>query len=208
MRLTLFPKQVYTHLILRLCQSMRMRGFPKKSDYMQPVYAHTFSYVESPVWKKYDVIEATFSDVLDTMAEKYPDQYAFKYTTLDYTRTYQQFRDDVDACARAFVSMGVTAGTKVAVWATNIPAWFISFWAATKIGAILVTVNTAYKVKLQITIARNACNNHTDFVHVSTNHQGFIGRKPLTEHMKIAHRIRQTIVWYTSDSKSDTSKID
>ncbi len=27
----------------------------EKSDYMQPVYAHTFSYVESPVWKKYDV---------------------------------------------------------------------------------------------------------------------------------------------------------
>ena len=25
------------------------------------------------VWKKYDVIDATFSDVLDTMAEKYPD---------------------------------------------------------------------------------------------------------------------------------------
>ena len=44
------------------------------------------------VWKKYDVIEATFSDVLDTMAEKYPDQYAFKYPTLDYTRTYAQFR--------------------------------------------------------------------------------------------------------------------
>ncbi len=33
------------------------------------------------VWKKYDVIDATFSDVLDTMAEKYPDQYAFKYPT-------------------------------------------------------------------------------------------------------------------------------
>ena len=55
------------------------------------------------------------------MVEEFPDQYAFKYTTLDYTRTYAQFRDDVDACARAFVSMGVTAGTKVAVWATNIP---------------------------------------------------------------------------------------
>lgn len=41
------------------------------------------------VWKKYDVIDATFSDVLDTMVENYPDQYAFKYTTLDYTRTYR-----------------------------------------------------------------------------------------------------------------------
>ena len=42
--------------------------------------------------------------------------------------------------------MGVRAGSKVAVWATNIPAWYITFWAATKIGAVLVTVNTAYKI--------------------------------------------------------------
>ena len=56
------------------------------------------------VWKKYDVIDATFSDVLDTMAETYPDQYAFKYPTLDYTRTYEQFRRDVDECAAALIS--------------------------------------------------------------------------------------------------------
>ncbi|MBR6728639.1 MAG: AMP-binding protein, partial [Clostridia bacterium] len=98
------------------------------------------------VWKKYDVIEATFSDVLDTMVENYPDQYAFKYPTLDYTRTYAQFRRDVDECAAALISLGVKAGDHVAVWATNVPEWFITFWATTKIGAVLVTVNTAYKI--------------------------------------------------------------
>ncbi len=98
------------------------------------------------VWKKYDLIEATFSDVLDTMVEHYPDQYAFKYPTLDYTRTYEQFRRDVDECAAALISLGVKAGDHVAVWATNVPQWFITFWATTKIGAVLVTVNTAYKI--------------------------------------------------------------
>ena len=98
------------------------------------------------VWKKYDVIDATFADVLDSMAEKYPDQYAFKYPTLDYTRTYEQFRRDVDECAAALISLGVKAGDHVAVWATNVPQWFVTFWATTKIGAVLVTVNTAYKI--------------------------------------------------------------
>ncbi len=98
------------------------------------------------VWKKYDVIDATFSDVLDTMAETYPDQYAFKYPTLDYTRTYEQFRRDVDECAAALISLGVKSGDHVAVWATNVPQWYITFWATTKIGAVLVTVNTAYKI--------------------------------------------------------------
>ena len=97
-------------------------------------------------WKKYDVMDKTFSQVLDTMVEHYPDQYAFKYTTLDYTRTYSQFRDDVDRVAAALISLGVKPGYHVAIWATNVPQWFLTFWAATKIGAVLVTVNTAYKI--------------------------------------------------------------
>lgn len=98
------------------------------------------------VWKKDALIEKTFSQVLDTMAEEFPDQYAIKYTTLDYTRTYAQFRDDVDTFARALIDMGVRAGSHVAVWATNIPQWYIAFWAVTKLGGVLVTVNTAYKI--------------------------------------------------------------
>ena len=112
-------------------------------------YEHTYynrAKTGTFVWKKYDVIDATFATVLDTMAEKYPDQYAFKYPTLDYTRTYAQFRRDVDECAAALISLGVKAGDHVAVWATNVPAWYVTFWATTKIGAVLVTVNTAYKI--------------------------------------------------------------
>ena len=97
-------------------------------------------------WKKYEVIDLTFSEVLDEMVARYPDQYAFKYTTLDYTRTYQEFRDDVDRVAAALISLGVKPGHHVAIWATNVPEWFLTFWATVKIGAVLVTVNTAYKI--------------------------------------------------------------
>ncbi|MBQ7713169.1 MAG: AMP-binding protein, partial [Clostridia bacterium] len=98
------------------------------------------------VWKKEMLIDETFPAVLDRMCEEFPDQYAFKYTTLDYTRTYTEFRADVDECARALVALGVKAGTHVAVWASNVPQWYITFWATVKIGAVLVTVNTAYKI--------------------------------------------------------------
>ena len=104
--------------------------------------AHTGKYV----WKKNLLIDCTFSEVLDRMVEEFPDQYAFKYTTLDYTRTYSEFRDDVDEFARSLIAMGVRAGHHVAVWATNIPQWYIAFWAVTKIGAVLVSMNTAYKI--------------------------------------------------------------
>ena len=98
------------------------------------------------VWKKDELIDRTFPQVLDRMVEEFPDQYAFRYTTLDYTRTYEEFREDVDRFARSLLSLGVRPGSKVAVWATNVPAWYITFWAATKLGAVLVTVNTAYKI--------------------------------------------------------------
>ena len=98
------------------------------------------------VWKKETLIEKTFSQLLDTMVQEFPDHLAFKYTTLDYTRTYSEFRDDVDRFARSLIALGVKPGSHVAVWMTNLPQWYIAFWATTKIGAVLVTVNTAYKI--------------------------------------------------------------
>ena len=98
------------------------------------------------VWKKGELINKTFPQVLDTMVEEFPDQLAVKYTTLDYTRTYSEFRDDVDEFARVLISLGVRPGSKVTIWATNVPQWFLTFWATTKIGAILVTMNTSYKI--------------------------------------------------------------
>ena len=98
------------------------------------------------VWEKNQLIDYTFPQILDRMCEEFPDQWAFRYTELDYSRTYSEFRDDVDTFARALISMGVKQGDHVAIWATNVPQWYITFWATVKIGAVLVTVNTAYKI--------------------------------------------------------------
>ncbi|MBQ7600334.1 MAG: AMP-binding protein [Clostridia bacterium] len=98
------------------------------------------------VWPKEQLIDLTMPQVLDRMVEEFPDRYAFRYTTCDYTRTWSEFRDDVDLFARSLISLGVKQGDHVAIWATNVPQWYITFWATVKIGAVLVTVNTAYKV--------------------------------------------------------------
>ena len=98
------------------------------------------------VWPHNKLIDLTFPQVLDRMVQEFPDQICFDYSELDYKRTYSQFRDDVDTFARALIAMGVKRGDHVAIWATNVPQWYITFWATTKIGAVLVTVNTAYKI--------------------------------------------------------------
>jgi fatty-acyl-CoA synthase len=98
------------------------------------------------IFEKDILIDLTFPQLLDRVVEEFPDQYAFRYTEVDYIRTYSQFRDDVDRFARTLIAMGVKPRDHVAIWATNVPQWFITFWATTKIGAVLVTVNTAYKI--------------------------------------------------------------
>jgi len=133
------PEIIFPYFVNYMARFHSTRGMKKK---LYPNHDGTGQYI----WKKDELINLTFPQVLDRVAEEFPDQYCFKYTTLDYTRTYAQFREDVDRFARALVSLGVKAGSKVAVWATNVPAWFITFWAATKLGAVLVTVNTAYKI--------------------------------------------------------------
>ena len=129
--------------------------FPQFINYIQSFFVNGFGSgrlidnlrgTGKYVWEKNTLIDLTFPQVLDRMVEEFPDQFAFRYTTLDYTRTYSEFRDDVDEFARALIAMGVKRGDHVAIWATNVPQWYITFWATTKIGAVLVTVNTAYKV--------------------------------------------------------------
>ncbi len=133
------PEVIFPYYVNYMSRFQSTRGH-KKSLYFNHDGSGQY------IWKKDELIDLTFSQVLDRVAEEFPDQYCFKYTTLDYTRTYSQFREDVDRFARALVSMGVKAGSKVAVWATNVPAWYITFWATVKLGAVLVTVNTAYKI--------------------------------------------------------------
>ena len=119
---------------------------PHVKDQFNGELIYSNRHVGKYVWEKEHLIDLTFSQVLDRMVKEFPDQYAFRYTVLDYTRTYKEFRNDVDTFARSLIALGVKKGDHVAIWATNVPAWYITFWATVKIGAVLVTVNTAYKI--------------------------------------------------------------
>jgi fatty-acyl-CoA synthase len=93
-----------------------------------------------------EMVDLTMGELLEKVACTFPDQQAFKFITQDYTRTYSELLTEVDKIARAFLAIGVRKGDHVAIWATNYPQWFLTFFAACRIGAVLVTVNTSYKI--------------------------------------------------------------
>ncbi|HHW30397.1 MAG TPA: AMP-binding protein [Clostridiaceae bacterium] len=93
-----------------------------------------------------ELLNITVGDLLDQIAEKYPDHDAVIYTDRPFRKTYSQFRDLCNQVAKGMIAMGIKKGDHVAIWATNYPEWILAQFATAKIGAVLVTVNTNYKV--------------------------------------------------------------
>jgi fatty-acyl-CoA synthase len=59
--------------------------------------------------------------------------------------TYAQFGADVDALALGLLRREVAKGDRVGIWAPNCPEWTLLQYATAKIGAVLVTINPAYR---------------------------------------------------------------
>ena len=59
--------------------------------------------------------------------------------------TYAQFADEVDQVARGLMGIGVVKGDRVGIWSPNFAEWVLVQYATARIGAILVTINPAYR---------------------------------------------------------------
>lgn len=92
------------------------------------------------------LINKTLGMVIDDLAVSHPNNQAIVYNTRDYTRTWNQLKSEADMVAKGLLSLGVKPGDKVAIWANNVPEWYLTLFGSAKIGGVLVTVNTNYKV--------------------------------------------------------------
>ena len=88
----------------------------------------------------------TLGQILDRTVAAFPDNEAVVYVDRDFRLTYREFGDLVDRLARGLMAMGIQKGEKVAVWATNVPYWVALQFATAKIGAVLLTINTNYRI--------------------------------------------------------------
>jgi len=93
-----------------------------------------------------ELINYTVGGMLEKMAFDFPDHDCVLYTDRPFRKTYSEFNAICDRTAKAFLAMGIKKGDHVAIWATNTPEWIITLFATAKIGAVLVTVNTNYKI--------------------------------------------------------------
>jgi fatty-acyl-CoA synthase len=89
--------------------------------------------------------ELTIGDFLEKMVEKDPDQEFMVFPDRDLRFTYKEFDERVNLLAKGLLEIGIKKGDHVGIWAKNVPDWLTFMFATSKIGVVLVTVNTAYK---------------------------------------------------------------
>ncbi|MER5868812.1 AMP-binding protein [Streptomyces sp. NPDC002044] len=87
----------------------------------------------------------TIGENLDRTVRRFPGRDALVDVAAGRRWTYAEFGADVDALALGLLDLGVVRGDRVGVWAPNRAEWTLVQYATAKIGAILVTVNPAYR---------------------------------------------------------------
>lgn len=82
---------------------------------------------------------------LDRTAAVHGDREALVDMASGRRWTYTELVADVDMVARALMASGVAKGDRVGIWAVNCPEWVLVQYATARIGAVMVTINPAYR---------------------------------------------------------------
>ena len=90
--------------------------------------------------------EKTLGQFFDDLLQQQPDHPFIMYPDRGLLWTYADFYERTDSLAKSLLAIGVGKGDHVGVWARNVPEWLTLMFATAKIGAVLVTINTNYKI--------------------------------------------------------------
>jgi long-chain acyl-CoA synthetase len=100
--------------------------------------------------------EHTLNDLFQATVRSYPEKtatnFVLKYMlggrfTVGGRLSYQKLNELVDRMATALYQLGVRKGDRVAMMLPNSPHYIITFFAAMRIGAIIVNINPTYTAR-------------------------------------------------------------
>lgn len=114
-----------------------VKSYPEKVDPL----------LETPQHTLYQLLEKTEAT--------YPDRIAI-ITEQDEKISYKQFKNNVDRLASAWKELGVQKGERIGLMLPNVKEYFITYYAAVKLGLIIVQVNPHYTVRELLQIVENS----------------------------------------------------
>jgi fatty-acyl-CoA synthase len=102
--------------------------------------------------------EHTISTDLDAAIARFGERDALVSPFEGVRLTYEAFGGEVDRLARALMARGLVPGDRVGIWSPSCAAWVLTQYATAKIGAILVTINPAYRThEVQYALTQSGC---------------------------------------------------
>jgi fatty-acyl-CoA synthase len=98
----------------------------------------------------------TICEAFHKTAAKFPKREALVSRHQNVQLTWAQLDERVGETARGLAGLGLATGDRVGVWSTNCIEWILVHLACTRIGAVLVNVNPAYRAyELQFVLRKS-----------------------------------------------------
>src|SRR5579871_2329015 len=91
------------------------------------------------------LIEETIWEVFQKTARRFPENLALVARHQNARLTFGELSAEAERTARGLVELGLGAQDRIGVWSTNCVEWILVHLACTRIGAVLVNVNPAYR---------------------------------------------------------------
>ncbi|TDZ76297.1 AMP-binding protein [Mycobacteroides salmoniphilum] len=91
------------------------------------------------------ILEETIGESFERIVGAHPDVEALVDVAGERRWTYRELDAEINLVARGLLARGIAAGDRVGIWAPNCAEWVLVQYATAKIGAILVTINPAYR---------------------------------------------------------------
>src|SRR5271157_6062634 len=101
----------------------------------------------------------TIGDLFDHTVETYPDHPALISCHQHIRLKYHKLQAQVNQCAKGLMALGLRKGQRIGIWSPNRTEWCITQFATSKIGAILVNINPAYRLhELEYALKQSGCS--------------------------------------------------
>ncbi|MBG6085322.1 AMP-binding protein [Zhihengliuella flava] len=92
-----------------------------------------------------DVLEQTIGENFRAVAARTPGALAIEEAATGRSWTFAEMDRATDDVGRALMAAGIAPGDRVGIWSPNCAEWTLLQYATSKIGAILVNINPAYR---------------------------------------------------------------
>ena len=105
------------------------------------------------------LIYQTIGNYFDEIVDSFPDHEALVLPFQNIRWCYRTYQEQVNQLATGLINLGVKPGDRVGIWGPNSVEWCMTQFATAKIGAIMVCINPAYRLReLEFALNKVECS--------------------------------------------------